>query len=194
MGAIPVALRARGTAIQWISVFPCHVEDGSCPVRPMSSVPVLLCPTWQQGTLSHPLQSCSGFKPGGVISVCRAVSLPFLFSFFLPQIHPWGEWTRSPTCTSERNKWHKADLHRETCCDEGLACLIWSDPFDNLSRQNHKYLKDRVSSLALSCLGLSKLHAITLINYFPLLIPVCLHEADNKIWAEGAARWDKIEA
>lgn len=122
-----------------------------------------------------------------------AVFSPFLFSFFLTQLCPWGDWTRSPACITDRNKWHKTDLHGEMHCDEGLAHTIWTGPFVTLSRQNHEYLKDRVSSLALSCLGLSKLHAITLIDYFSPLIPVCLHKADDKICAEGAARWDKIE-
>lgn len=53
------------------------------------------------------------------------VSSHFIFfSFFLPQLCPWGEQTRPPICTAERNKWHKTDLHCETPCDEGLACLI----------------------------------------------------------------------
>lgn len=161
-------------------------------MRPTSSAPILPCPTPWQGTLCYPLQSCTGFKPGGVTSVWPCLHL--FFFLFPSQLRPWGKRTRSLTCNTERNKWHKTDLHHEMRYDEGLPYLIWSGHFATLSRQNHKYPKDRVSSLALSCLGLSKLHAIILTNYFSLLIPVCLHKGDNKIWAEGAAKWDKIEA
>lgn len=184
MAAIPVAPRGRGAVLQWTLMSPSHVEDGLCLVRPV--------PHTMPGDLMALLPELREIQTWwGDFSM--AVSSPFLFSF-LSWLHPWGERTSSPTCTAERNKWHKNDLHCEMCYDEGLARLIWSGCFATLSRQNHKYPKDRVSSLALSSLGLSKLHAITLINYFSLLIPVCLHEADNKIRAEGAARWDKIEA
>lgn len=49
------------------------------------------------------------------------------------------------------------------------TCVIRSGSFATFPRRNCKHLIDRVSSLALSHLDLSKLHAITLINYFSLL-------------------------
>lgn len=69
------------------------------------------------------------------------------------------------------------------------AWPLWSEvshlPFDldkNTSTSN------TFSYLAFSNLNLCKIHAVTLINYFSLLILVCLHNAGNQIWAERAAR------
>lgn len=171
------------------SVFPSDVKDGSCPVRLMSSEPILPCPTPWQGTSWHPLQSCAGFKPRGVTSAwpCRHLS----FSFF-PRSIPRDNGPNLQLVPQRGTNGTKL-ICTVKCTVMKKAWSVWSGPFAALSGQNHKYLKDRVSSLALSHLDLSKLYA-TLINYFSLLIPVCLHEADNKIWAEGAARWDKIEA
>lgn len=186
-GAISVALRTREAAPVDLSVFKaCGWWLVPSDVDVLSTCLALLHSAAED--LVAPLaRFCTRFSPTGVTWNSHVFSFPFFLVFYLSL----SLRVRSPTCTTER---HKTDLHCEMYCDEGLARLIWNGPFATLSKQNHKYIKDGVSSLALSCIGLSNLHAITLINYFSLLIPVCLHEADNKIWAEGAATRDKIEA